>query len=308
MKQLKNLNLIFLIIFLSSCQPAFLLKEQSKSLSDFSYTTWVLPEKIDEISGLEYVVDGFYGFNDSGGEPEIYKFITRDKAEIVQTIQLSNAKNVDWEEMALSEQHIFVGDFGNNRGKREDLKVYYFPKSTLNQNSIQEVKVDSIDFFYPEQESFDVQLHNHDFDLEAMQYFDKKLHLFTKSWKTQRTKHYTLDIVQGKQPAWLVEEQDLNFMITGADIFTLNDKYSRLGLVGYTMEGDVYLLLTDFSNKNKKWLDSPKTLIHLGFAGDVGQVEGISIISQTEVCFSAESIQMEGKSTDQNLTCISLKL
>lgn len=307
MKQLKNLNLIFLIIFLSSCQPAFLLKKQSKSLSEFSYNSWILPEKIDEISGLEYVDDGFYGFNDSGGEPEIYKFITSDTAEIIQTIRLSNAKNIDWEEMAMSEEYIFVGDFGNNRGNRDDLKVYYFQKNKLNQNPDQEVMVDSMGFFYPEQDTFDVQAHNHDFDMEAMVYFHDKLHLFTKSWNSMRTKHYTLDIVHGKQPAWLVEEYDLNFIITGADLFKLNEKYSRLGLVGYTKHGEVYMLLTDIQPDNTFWFNQPKTIIYLGLAGDVGQVEGISILSKNEVCFSAEAITMEGKSKEQNLTCISLK-
>lgn len=308
MKQLNIISFIFLIISLSSCQPAFLLKEQTRNLSDFEYNTWILPEKIDEISGLEFVGDGFYGFNDSGGEAEIYQIELKDQAKITKTIRLSNAKNKDWEEMAMSEEYIFVGDFGNNRGKRDDLKIYYFPKNQLNQSAEQEVLVDSVDFFYPEQETFEVQAHNHDFDMEAMLFFDDKLHLFTKSWNSLKTKHYTLDVIRGKQPAWLVEEYDLDFMITGADILKLNHQYSRLGLVGYTKYGDVYLLLTDFKNDAKHWFQNPKTIIKLGFAGDVGQVEGISLLSKDEVCFSAEAITMEGKSKKQNITCISLNL
>lgn len=308
---MKTINLIYFLlglVLITSCEPAFLLKEQSRKLSDYSYVSYDLPNKLEEISGLEKIENEFYGFNDSGGAAEIYKFTSKNPIEITQTIKLSNASNVDWEEMAISDKHLFVGDFGNNLGMRRDLKVYYFPRKSINTSlKEQSVVVDTIEFFYPEQEDYSKQVYNHNFDLESMVYFNEKLHLFTKEWGSFKTKHYTIDLVKGKQPAWLVEDYDLKFLATGTDVIELNDSYARLGMVGYTTDGDVYLMLTDFKSSAKEWLNNPKTIIHLGEAGDVGQVEGIAFFNQNNVCYSAEAITWEDKSRKQNLTCISLK-
>ena len=132
---MKTINLIYFLlglVLITSCEPAFLLKEQSRKLSDYSYVSYDLPNKLEEISGLEKIEDEFYGFNDSGGAAEIYKFTSKNPIEITQTIKLKNASNVDWEEMAMSDKHLFVGDFGNNLGMRSDLKVYYFPRKNIN--------------------------------------------------------------------------------------------------------------------------------------------------------------------------------
>ena len=308
---MKAKHLIYSILGLflfTSCEPAFLLKEQSKKLSDYSHTSYDLPVMLEEISGLEKVGEEFYGFNDSGGEPEIYKFTATNPVEINQTIRISNAKNVDWEEMAMSVNYMYIGDFGNNLGMRKDLKVFFFPRKNINPAlTFQEVKADTIGFFYPEQENYSKQVYSHNYDLEGMVYFNDKLHLFTKEWASLKTRHYSLDLVKGKQPAWLVEEYDVKFLVTGADVFKLNEQYSRLGFVGYTRDGDAYMMLTDFKNKSKTWLENPKTIIHLGVAGEVGQVEGISFRGRDDVCYSAEAITWDTKSRSQNLTCISLK-
>lgn len=305
----KQFSFLLIVVFwVSSCAPSYLIKEQKKDLSDYAHTSYDLPEKLEEISGLEWNGKAFLGFNDSGGAAEVYVFNDQSPIEILQTYRLKNTENVDWEDIAQSDTQIFIGDFGNNLGMRKELKVYQFSKNKINSTlQSQDITVDTIGFFYPEQTDFSKQVYNHDFDLEGMVFFQDKLHLFTKAWGTNVTKHYTLDLVNGIQPAWLVEEVKLDFLVTGADVLALDKNYTRLGMVGYTTDGDVYMMLTDFKNTSITWLDQPKSIIYLGRAGDVGQVEGISFVDKNKVCYSAESITWEGVSRKQNLTCISLK-
>lgn len=267
----------------------------------------VIPQKLNEISSLEIQADGFSGINDSGGENTVYYFTESTPSNIYKSIELSNTTNVDWESMAESDTQIFVGDFGNNIGNRKDLKVYYIEKDKISSNLNQEITAQEIQFFYPEQEKIKPQAYSHDFDCEAMVYHNKTLHLFSKEWKSENLKHYTLDIIKGKQPAWLIEQFDLGFLATGADIVSLNKKKSRLGIVGYNRDGEVFLLLTDFLNKSNKWLNHPKSIIKIGVASELGQVEGIAFKSANEFYISAEAIDSELGKKKQSITKFIIK-
>ena len=46
----------------------------------------------------------------------------------VRTIKIDNAKNDDWEELAEDDEFIYIGDFGNNNGKRKNLCIYIIRK------------------------------------------------------------------------------------------------------------------------------------------------------------------------------------
>jgi len=44
---------------------------------------------------------------------------------IKRSINISNAKNIDWEDLTQDDfGHFFIGDFGNNNNKRNDLTIY----------------------------------------------------------------------------------------------------------------------------------------------------------------------------------------
>src|SRR5690606_31686414 len=128
-------------------------------------------EKLKEISSLE-IIDGFYwGQNDSGGEAELYK-ISPTTGKLIQTVKVTNATNVDWEEMTSSDEYIFIGDFGNNNGKRTDLTIYYFPKTKLNSDDeVIKVEAQKIEFSFPEQKNFNPGKKATNFDCEAMFYY-----------------------------------------------------------------------------------------------------------------------------------------
>ena len=300
-------TLIFLTFILSlfSCGSSVTMLDQNAFTVVSSAD---LPDELNEISSLQFRDGLFYGINDSGGEPVVYYFENKEPIRITRRLRISNATNKDWETTAESDSLLYIGDTGNNRGKRDDLKIYYIPKKYLNPTKISEtVKADTIGFLYPEQEVYEDQAYDHDFDLEGMLWYNRKLHLFTKTWKSNNTAHYTLDIVKGKQPAWLVEKYDTGFMVTGADIYKISENRARLGLVGYTRNGDVFLLLSDINPNNEEWLNKPKKQILLGKAENLGQVEGIAFTSENDLCYSAEALKTDDGQRNQNLTCIRLK-
>ncbi|MDO5510764.1 MAG: hypothetical protein Q4F57_08710 [Weeksellaceae bacterium] len=276
-------------------------------LDNYENEHYVISQQIDEISGLEWDGKYFYGFNDSGGKPEIYTFTKQAPASIHQTIKLANATNIDWEEMAVSDTFYFVGDTGNNLGNRRDLKVYYFPKDAIGTQRNVSVQVDTLQYFYPEQEDFSVRNMQHDFDMEAMVYHNNRVHLFTKEWQSSRTRHFHLDMVKGIQPAWMNEQYPIPFMVTGADIRHLRNKWSRLLLVGYTRTGEVYLLSSVFPTNQNKMFQHDVNIQQLGHAEQLGQVEGVTWISDTDFCISAERMNSQDGVIEQNIRCYKKK-
>ncbi|MDO5656320.1 MAG: hypothetical protein Q4G27_09295 [Flavobacteriaceae bacterium] len=301
----KLFPLVCLLLAFNACTTQM----QQLSQNDFvELNRNFLSDQLVEISSLNYQNGIFSGINDSGGEPIIYFFTEENPEKIYHSIHLSNASNRDWEAMTMSDSLVFVGDHGNNRGNRKDLKIYYFPKSKIDFNHPnQKVITDTISFFYPEQQDYSKQTHQHDYDAEALVWLNNKLHLFTKEWKSNKTRHFTLDLVKGVQPAWLVESFDIGFLVTGAGLYKLDNDNTRLGLIGYTQDGEVFLQLFDFKNTDVKWLQNPKSRIFLGNSGDLGQVEGIAFKNENEICFSAEKLKWGEKTQNQNLTCIQLK-
>lgn len=263
--------------------------------------SFTISDKLDEISGLQIVGDGFYGFNDSGGKPKLYK--VEKQGAITQTLRLQGAKNIDWEAMAMNDSLIFVADFGNNRGNRKDLCIYYVRRKDIKTNQkVQEIATQKLSFYYPQQTDFSNQNRAHNFDCEALLWFNDKLHLFTKEWKSSQTHHYTLELTETRQAAQLVESYDTRFLVTGADVLKVNEKTSFVALIGYTKLGYVHLLNATVANNQDKFLSSPKQR-KLGHSSKLGQVEGISIASPNVIYYSAEAY----KNVPQHITRLELK-
>lgn len=138
-------------------------------------------EKLTEISGIEFdKKNQLWAINDSGDDPNIYQ-LAQD-GSISRTIRISNAKNIDWEDMTQDDfGHFFLGDFGNNDNNRKWLTIYKI------ENPI-DIKGDStqaeiIKFTYSDQESFPAKQDNKNFDLEAFVFYQDHLYLFTKNRK-----------------------------------------------------------------------------------------------------------------------------
>ena len=146
-----------------------------------------LPEGLEEASGLAYLDGDLWTHNDGGNSNEIYRIDTLTGA-ILQTVLVGALENEDWEDLAQSNTHLFVGDFGNNAGNRMDLKVGRIDRNNLG-NLI--VSAQIINFSYSDQTDFTPLLNANDYDCEAFFFYQDSLHLFTKNWVDQQTRHYT---------------------------------------------------------------------------------------------------------------------
>jgi Secretion system C-terminal sorting domain len=226
-----------------------------------------LPDILEECSGAELLSSGLWVHNDSGNENEIYR-IDSISGEILQTVNISNVSNKDWEDFAENENYLFIGDFGNNPGNRTDLKIYRISKNDLSNNM---VNAQSINFEYSDQIDFSENNNNHDFDCEAFLFYNNQLHLFTKNWVDNQTRHYTLSAEPGTHIAQLKDSFNVNGLITGADISDSNE----IVLLGYTEFGFNFMwLLFDFEGDD--FFSGNKRKISLGTAMTNSQTEGIT--------------------------------
>lgn len=207
-----------LLILLLGCVKALL----AQSVTVVPVT--VLPNAIAETSGLERTAPNrFWSHNDSGNQPNIFAFDT--SGTLIKTITLTNATNVDWEDLAQGDNgDFYIGDFGNNNNDRSaangtPLTIYVIPPPdgiTGNTTTAQ-----SIVFEYQDRD-FNAPSNNHNFDMEAFFFFNDSLHLFSKNRTnptTGFTKHYILPAVPGNYTAMLVDSfNNGGNMITSADI------------------------------------------------------------------------------------------
>jgi hypothetical protein len=255
----------------------------------FPYRINDLGSPLNETSGLQRIQGRLFSINDSGNSAEIQE-INPVSGTLIRTIKVTNAPNVDWEDLAASSTHFYIGDFGNNVGNRTDLKILKIPISNLLNQT--EVVAEIIEFSYPDQSDFSGSNANHNFDCEAMIFRDNQLHLFSKNRGDERSKHYTLSTNVGKQVADLQGNFDSKGLITGADVSTDG---KNVVLLGYENKGiSSRSFIWTFSSVSEFVFSGTGNQFFLGSPAGLGQTEGISIDSQMELTISGERISFSG--------------
>ena len=86
-----------------------------------------IEQSINENSGLIFYRNLFWTFNDSGGDNSFFSFDSLHTS-VLQKFIIASAKNVDWEDITQDSHYIYIGDFGNNYGDREDMVIYKIAK------------------------------------------------------------------------------------------------------------------------------------------------------------------------------------
>ncbi|OQX79058.1 MAG: hypothetical protein B6D61_04215 [Bacteroidetes bacterium 4484_249] len=153
-------------------------------------------KKVNETSGLLLFDRGIWTFNDSGGKPELYR-IEKESGKISQKITLENGENYDWEDITGDEEYIYIGDFGNNKGNRKDLKIYKIAKKHIGSKKKTKVRAEIINFSYNDQESFVVNNRKNNYDCESVISFGDSLIIFSKNWVNEKTRMYKLPKTPG---------------------------------------------------------------------------------------------------------------
>ena len=223
-----------------------------------------LSDSLKENSGLSFLKNKLYTFNDGGNSSELFE-IDKISGKIEKVFK-TNLMNKDWEAMATDSANFYVGDFGNNAGARKDLMIYKIPFD--GEKIADSAKI--ISYFYPEQTDFSSRNLNNYFDAEAMIFLNGKIHIFTKEWVSKATSHYVVDPeITENQPAQKIENFQTDYVVTDAAYFQ-----QKLYLIGYTKKTEVFLSIFKETEPGIFFKEKPKKY-YLGSALSIGQIEGI---------------------------------
>lgn len=207
---------LLIIIFFSN-----LLLGQEVSLVTF------LDDAINESSGLVKIGDRLITHNDSGNPAELYE-LDANTGEVMRTVSINNATNVDWEDITFDENYIYIGDFGNNSGSRTDLKVYKISLEEYLTND--SVNAEVINFSYAEQTDYSPSPFTTNFDAESLIVVNDQLYIFSKNWGNLQTDIYALSTTPGTYALEKIGNIQAECLVSGA---AYNTETNHILLIGY---------------------------------------------------------------------------
>jgi hypothetical protein len=263
-----------------------------------------LNDTLNENSALLYFDGSLWTINDGGNSNILYRIDTAAPYNIRQKILLPNAPNRDWEALTQSNGHIFIGDFGNNNGNRQNLMVFRLAKSDILAINSQFpdvdtlLGVDSITFSYSDQASFANLPNNNNFDCEAFVFYADSLHLFSKNWQNNQCKHYVLPADTGNFSAQLRDSFNTTFLVTDASIDSATGNLILVGYSGSTGSCSAYLF---FDYADSHFFGGQNTLLSLPHALQMSQLEGVALYNGTAGWTSGERFQRAGFNTAPRL-------
>lgn len=237
----------------------------------------VVSRPIDEMSGIvksRRHPDTWWVHNDSGDSARIFA-IRSDGSSILPTyskftrygdtpedgkqqwegFEVLYAQNVDWEDIALDDNYLYIADVGNNMNLRKDLAIYAIseidPTASTRSAVVQKWPV-----HYPEQTSFPPM--DWHYDAESLFVSDGMLYLITKHRHTGAiggfkagANLYRLDTRHADRSNALVlaDSTELITAATGADLSPDGQtlaviSYQDLFLFDRPAEGDAWLSST----------------------------------------------------------------
>jgi uncharacterized protein YkwD len=246
---------------------------------------------LNETSGMINLDGRLFVHNDSGGMPWLYE-INSTSGTIIRTIVIDGAENIDWEDLASDDTHVYIADIGNNFGSRRDLKIYKILKSDLLTSEI--VPTEVINISYADQTGFVYDNFTTPFDADAFIAFDGKLYIFTKNWADYTTRVYVAPTVPGTYELDPVSEKQFDVMITGADY---DAKTNSVALVGYSNPYDngntfksMIIVLTNF--KNDDFFSGRIVTREIQNKIETGQIESIVFYGNNELYVGSEGVEL----------------
>jgi hypothetical protein len=247
-----------------------------------------LSQIYNETSGLAYYNDTILSINDSGNEPTLHA-LRRTDGQHLQSWPLSNALNLDWEAIALSPTKVFIGDVGNNLGNRTTLAIYCLDRTAL-LPSTAALTAQKLTFKYADQPAGPLQVNAHNYDCEAMFFWQDSLHLLTKNWQNLWTRHYVLPT--NWQDTLVVSPRDsfyVNGLVTDA---AMDLQTHQIYFLGYKKElsGLYSAFMYRFSNTNDLFLASDFQRIELGSTLSLAQTEGLCMSGANKGFITGEQI------------------
>ncbi|WP_299755486.1 hypothetical protein [uncultured Pontibacter sp.] len=228
-----------------------------------------LDEQVQESSGLAHAQQSTFWTHGDGGTPAaLYRFNLN--GDLLQTVPLE-LQNQDWEDLAESDEQLFIGDFGNNLNNRQNLQIHILNKQNYTLGG-------TLYFSFEDQKEFPPGKDKQYFDLEAFFYSQDSLYLFTKSrGKNMQLKLYTLPAQPGTHVARLQQSLPISTMATAA---ALSPDQKQFAVLGY---GKVYLFEVQHGKVN---LSGKHYCLK---AGKTGQAEAILYTSDNQLLITNEN-------------------
>ena len=244
-----------------------------------------LDSTVAETSGLQYLDGNIWTFNDSGGEAALYR-VDQENGSVIRKTIISNATNIDWEDIAMDDHHIFVADVGNNSHTRDTVIIYRIPKSevlsgdpAIRHNGIISLTFDEVVVKNSSGHS------SH--DCEALIAHGDSLYLFSKDWVYQFTSVYVIPSEPGHYHVKRRHVYDARVLVTGADLFL---ERKQVVLLGYR-DGSPIVIQYKYSDDPGKIECGGKARIYPLKSGR--QVEGICFDETGEIYISSEKNMLE---------------
>lgn len=264
----------FFSFFLFVITPMLLIGQELTVLSN-------LNETLNETSGLIYLNSKLISHNDSGGEAALFE-INSTNGAILRKMSISNASNVDWEDVCFDENYIYIGDFGNNKGSRKDLKIYKISISDYLNTINNSITAEIISFNYADQTDFSSTESTTNYDAETLITIDGNLYIFTKNWGDNRTNIYAVPKSPGNYTSDKIDTFDAQGLVTGG---TYNVASKSIVLTGYTLTTNFIIEISQFTG-----YEFSKGTINRFTINPNGsrQIEGIDAINDQEYYLSAE--------------------
>lgn len=202
-------------------------------------------------------------------------------------IDIANATNVDWEDIAIDGDTLYLADVGNNGNARRDLGVYVVPEPNPEATGV----VRALKFLpirYPDQVAYPPK--DWFFDCEAIFVHRGRVHLVTKHRKNGNfaipdvgAKLYRLDSQHTDRPNLLRkldEKSDLGGWVTAAD---LSPNGRTLAVLAQAPVASIWFF--DISRSGDKMLSGPSRRLMLSGAK---QAEAIAFIDDRTVVVTNE--------------------
>ncbi|RMG24518.1 MAG: hypothetical protein D6724_05840 [Armatimonadetes bacterium] len=182
-------------------------------------------------------------------------------------VSILDARNVDWEDIALYDGKLYIGDVGNNGNSRTDLTVYVVPEPNPYQTT-QAAATLAQRLRYPDQKEFPGTVRR--FDCEALFVWRSKLYFITK-WRADNSSvlpikgaalySLRLPLAGGTEPAVLDRvsvHADFPGWVTAADLSPDGHRLAVLSL--YPSPS---LLILSEPESGEDWLAAPRRTISI---------------------------------------------
>lgn len=241
-----------------------------------------LDTALNETSGLLYLNNTLISHNDSDASNQLYD-VDITSGNITRTVTITNAANIDWEDLAHDDTYIYIGDFGNYTGERTDLKIYRISIADYFANT--SVTADIINFSYTNQTDFTPSPLATNFDAEALIHYNNNLYIFSKNWLDGNTNIYQVSKTPGTYSISPIDTIVSQGLVSGA---TYNSADNSILICGYDLNGAFLIQLSSFSSGLFSNGTVTKTSVEVPTNYST-QIEGITAINSTEYYISAEA-------------------